>query len=323
MIVAVSSGIAEKYGARIRAVGRGIELVHPVGGGDAWSGAAQAAEAVYFSEDFWTSGVSRTVLPQLFTLPNLRWFHTFSAGVDHPAFGALLERGVILTNSSGSSSKPIAQYVLGMMLRVAKRMDDWAEAQRHRRWESIETDELTGKTAGIVGVGHIGGEVARLSRAFGMHVIGCRRSQRRARNVGELVPPERLGDLLGAADFVVLAVPLTPETEGLIGEAELRAMRRSAWLINVSRGQVVQQTALVRGLREGWIAGACLDVFEEEPLPEDSELWSLPNAIVTPHNSGRSPLNLERGTEIFIENLGRFVEGRPLRNRVRSSAQRP
>ena len=318
MILAVSSFVAERYGERIRAVAPGIELVWPAGDGG-WTGDAQEAEAVYFSEDFWTSEGGRALLPQIFTLPSLRWFHSFSAGVDNPAFKALLERGVTLTNSSGATSKPIAQYVIAMILRVAKRTDDWAQAQRERRWQSIETDELTDKTVGIVGVGRIGGEVARLAQAFGMRVIGCRRRRSRVRYVDELVPPERLRDLLAASDFVVLAVPLTSATEGLIGERELRTMRDGAWLINISRGQVVDEGALVRALKDGSIGGACLDVFQREPLPEESELWALPNVVVTPHNSGRSPLNVERGTEVFLDNLSRFVAGRPLRNRVRKS----
>ena len=323
MILAVSALIAERYGERLRAVAPAIELVWPkgdaAGTGGGWTGDVQAAEVVYFSEDFWTSGSGRALLPQLFTLPNMRWFHSFSAGVDNAAFRMLLERGVILTNSSGTTSEPIAQYVLAMMLRIVKRMDAWAEAQRERRWQPIETEELTGKTVGIVGVGHIGGEVARLAKAFRMNVIGCRRRRRGMRYVDELVPPERLGDLLARSDFVVLAVPLTSATEGLIGRAELRAMRPDAWLINISRGQVVREAALVQALKEGWIGGACLDVFQEEPLPEESELWSLPNVMVTPHNSGWSPLNMERGSEVFVDNLGRFLAGRPLRNRVRAS----
>ncbi len=316
MIVAVSPLVAERYGERIRAAAPGVELLWPAPDGG-WTGDPQAAEVIYFSEDFWTSGQTRALLPQLFMLPRLRWFHSFSAGVDHPAFRALVERGVVLTNSAGTTSQPIAQYVIAMMLRVAKRLDAWADAQRERRWQQIETGELTGKTVGIVGVGHIGGEVARLAQAFRMRVIGCRRRQRRPRFVDELVPPERLHDLLARADFVVLAASLSAETEGLIGEAELRAMQPTAWLINISRGRVVQEETLVRALKEGWIAGACLDVFREEPLPDASELWSLPNVVVTPHNSGWSPLNLERGTEVFLENLQRFAAGRPLRNRVR------
>jgi phosphoglycerate dehydrogenase-like enzyme len=162
----------------------------------------------------------------------------------------------------------------------------------------------------------IGGEVARLAQAFGMRVIGARRSAKKTRYVDQQVPPERLGELLAASDFVVLACPLTKETEGLIDERELRAMKPTATLINIARGKVVREAALVRALKQGWIAGACLDVFEREPLPEDSELWSLPNVVVTPHNSGFSPLQMQRQMAIFIDNLGRLVAGRPLRNRV-------
>jgi len=317
VIIALSRRVAEQYDGRIREAAPGVELICP--DGDGWSARAHEAEVAYFSEDFWTTEANRALVPQLFALPRLRWFHSFSAGVDHPAFGALLERGVLLTNSSGVSSVPIAQHVIAMMLRVAKRHDAWAQAQREGRWQPVETDELTGKTVGIVGVGHIGREVARLAKAFGMRVIGCRRRQRAMRFVDEIVSPDRLSDLLARADYVVLAVPLTTETDLLIGEAGLAAMRPGAWLINVSRGRVVDEAALVRALRERRIGGACLDVFQVEPLPETGELWSLPNAIVTPHNAGWSPLNLERGADVFLDNLRRYVAGRPLRNRVRAS----
>ena len=318
VILAVSSRVAEDYGARIRDAAPGIELVSPVEDGG-WTGEPEGAEAAYFSEDFWTEGHYRATLPQLFTLPNLRWFHTFSAGVDNPAFRGFIDRGVMLTNAAGTTAEPIAQYVIAMMLRVAKRMDAWDEAQRERRWAQVQTDELTGKTVGIVGVGNIGGEVARLSKAFNMRVIGCRRRQAKPRYVDELVSPDNLSDLLRRSHFVVLALPLSTQSEDLIGRAELKAMRDDAWLINISRGRVVDEDALTAALKEGSIGGACLDVFQQEPLPEDSELWSLPNVIVTPHNSGWSPLNLERGTDLFIDNLSRFVAGKPLRNRVRAS----
>lgn len=317
MIIAVSSRIAEQYGDQIRAIAPVAELVSPAASG--WTGDSEQAEVAYFSDDFWTTPEGRAATVSLFGLPNVRWFHSFSAGIDHPAFGALLERGVTLTNSSGSSSVPIAEYVMAMMLRVTKRMDAWSAAQRERRWESLETQELSGKTAGIVGLGHIGSEVARLAKAFRMNVIGCRRARRAVRYVDEIVPPEGLPALLAASDFVVLAVPLSSATERLIGKRELDAMRRDAWLINISRGRVVDEAALIDALQQRTIGGACLDVFEQEPLPPDSELWSLSNAIITPHNSGGSPRNVERATSIFLDNLRRYVDGRPLRNRVRPS----
>jgi phosphoglycerate dehydrogenase-like enzyme len=225
----------------------------------------------------------------------------------------------MLTNAAGTTAEPIAQYVILMMLRVAKHMGEWDEAQRERTWAQVQTDELTGKTVGIVGVGNIGGEVARLAKAFRMHVIGCRRRQAKPRYVDELVSLDNLDDLLTRSHFVVLALPLSTQSEDLIGKAELTAMREDAWLINVSRGRVIDEDALTAALKSSVIGGACLDVFREEPLPESSELWSLPNVFVTPHNSGWSPLNLERGTELFLENLRRFVAGKSLKNRVRAS----
>ncbi len=317
MIIAVSAKIAEQYGGRIREAAPGVELVSPTLDGG-WSGDPEGVVAAYFSEDFWTEGRYRATLPQLFTLPNLRWFHTFSAGVDNPAFRSFIDRGVLLTNAAGTTAEPIAQYVIAMMLRIVKRMDAWSQAQREKRWEQVQAGELTGKTVGIIGVGNIGGEVARLAKAFRMRVVGCRRRARKPRNVDELVPLDELSRLLEQSDFVVLALPLSTQSEDLISEAELQAMKSDAWLINISRGRVVDEDALVRALERAEIGGACLDVARTEPLPEDNALWTLPNVIITPHNSGWSPLNLERGTELFLENLRRFAAGRPLKNRVRA-----
>ncbi len=318
MIIAVSPKIAEQYGDRIREAVPGVELVSPTLDGG-WSSDPEGVVAAYFSEDFWTEGRYRATLPQLFTLPNLRWFHTFSAGVDNPAFRSFIDRGIVLTNAAGTTAEPIAQYVIAMMLRIVKRMDAWSEAQREKRWEQLQTGELTGMTVGVIGVGNIGGEVARLAQAFRMRVVGCRRRAKKPRNVDELVSLDELPRLLEQSDFVVLALPLSTQSEDLIGKAELQAMKSDAWLINISRGKVVDEDALLLALERGEIGGACLDVAREEPLPGESALWTQPNVIITPHNSGWSPLNLERGTELFLENLRRFAAGRPPKNRVRAS----
>lgn len=320
MKIVVTRRVADEYGARIRQADPGADLIVADLGADgaaAWSGDVATAAVCCFSEDLWQEEeLRRAVLPAIFGLRGLRWFHTFSAGVDSPAFQALIDRGTILTNSSGASAPAIAQYVLAMMLYRTKRIGEWRAQQAGREWRQLRTGELTGQTVGIIGTGAIGAEVARLAQAFGMRVMGARRSSKKTRYVDQQVPPERLGELLAASDFVVLACPLTKETEGLIDERELRTMKPSATLINIARGKVVREAALVRALKEAWIAGACLDVFEREPLPEDSELWSLPNVVVTPHNSGFSPLQMERQMAIFIDNLARLVGGKPLRNRV-------
>ena len=256
------------------------------------------------------------MLPAIFSIEKLKWFHTFSAGVDSPAFQTLIDRGTLLTNSSGASAKSIAQYALAMMLYRAKRIGDWREQQRLREWAPLRTDELTGRTVRIVGTGAIGGETARLARAFGMRVIGVRRSARRTRHVDEQITPRGLLGALARSNYVVLACPLTRETAGMIGERELKAMKPDATLINVARGGIVDEPALVRALQEGWIGGACLDVFAREPLPAESELWDMPNVVISPHNAGFSPLNMERVMAIFLDNLDRYARGKPLRNRV-------
>ena len=322
MNIVVSEHVRRQYGARIRAADPRVKFIVPAvrDGAVAWSGNPARADVCCLSADMWEELESRrVVLPALFGLDELRWFHSFSAGVDSPVFKALLDRGMVLTNSSGASAPSIAQYVLAMMLYRSKPIEAWRESQRRREWTPLPGSDLTGKTAGIIGTGAIGGEVARLAKVFGMRTIGVRRSGKPARHIDEMATLRRLRYLLRESDFVVLACPLTKETEGLIGERELRAMKPSATLINVARGRIVDESQLLRALEAGWIAGACLDVFTWEPLPETSPLWTMPNVIVTPHNSGVSPLNMERAMAIFVDNLARFVAGKPLRNRVRDA----
>jgi phosphoglycerate dehydrogenase-like enzyme len=319
MNILVSPTVAKTYGAAIRAADPGARLIVPAvaDGALRWRGDPAKAEVCCLSADMWEDLESRQlVLPALFRLERLRWFHTFSAGVDSPAFKVLLDRGVTLTNSSGASAPSIAQYVLAMMLHRVKRIGEFTAQQGQREWAQLRGGELTGMTAGIIGTGAIGGETARLAKACGMRVIGMRRSEKPARWVDEQVPPRRLGYLLRESDFVVLACPLTKETAGMIGGPQLRQMKRDATLINIARGRVVDEAALIGALDGGVIGGAVLDVFEQEPLPAESPLWSMPNVIVTPHNSGVSPLNMERSMAIFVDNLARFAGGRRMRNVV-------
>lgn len=322
MNIVVSARIRKEYGARIRQADPRAKLLVPsvADGTVSWSGDVSKADVCCFSEDLWQDPELRqSVLPVVFRLEGLKWFHTFSAGVDSPVFQRLIDRGTILTNSSGASAPSIAQYVLAMMLHRVKRMGEWHEQKARREWRQLAAGELTGQTCGIIGTGAIGGEVARLAQAFGMRVLGIRRSDRPAKHLDEQLPMRRMPYLLKQSDYVVIACPLTKETEGLIGEGELRAMKPSATLINVARGRVVDEAALVRALEEGWIGGACLDVFAQEPLAESSPLWSMANVVVSPHNSGFSPLNMERSMAIFLDNLERLVNGRRMRNRVMSA----
>jgi phosphoglycerate dehydrogenase-like enzyme len=321
MHIIATQQVKSRYGARIRKVVPRARFVVPsLSDGELkWDGDPTSADVCCFSEDFWQDlDMRQRAIPVLFRLEGLAWFHTFSAGVDSPAFKAMVDRGTLLTNSAGASAPSIAQHVLTMMLYRSKRIDELREQQRRREWAQLRGRDLTGQTVGIIGTGNIGAEVARLAKAFGMRTIGMRRSTKPARYVDEMVTRRRLPYLLRESDFVLLACPLTAVTERLIGEPELRAMRPTSTLINVARGRVVDEPALVQALQQGRIGGACLDVFTWEPLPDESPLWSLPNVIVTPHNSGISPLNMERAMTIFIDNLERFAGGRKLRNLVQN-----
>ncbi len=244
----------------------------------------------------------------------LRWIQFLGAGIEGSLSPELLTSDIVLTNASGVHAIPIAEHVLGMMLMFARVLHRCVRQQMHAEWNRDgfreQVRELHGATVGVVGLGAIGSAVAERAKALGMRVIATRRSmQSPPEYVDVLLPPHRLHDLLRESEYVVLCVPLTPETRGMIGEAELRQMRRDAILINIARGQVVDQSALIRTLQEGWIAGAGLDVFDPEPLPPDSPLWTMPNVIITPHVSGVNPHYGTRVGDIFVRNLHAFLAG--------------
>ncbi|MDD5287616.1 MAG: D-2-hydroxyacid dehydrogenase [Dehalococcoidales bacterium] len=248
--------------------------------------------------------------------PKLKWVQFASAGVDRFLTPELIRSKVILTNVSGIHATPIGEFVMEMMLMFVKKAPLCFEMKQAREWQRFSPGILRGKTIGIIGLGSIGQEIARLSKAFGMKIIATRRSIKtgHARNVDVLYSPERLPALLSESDFVVLSLPLTPETNKLIGAKELRMMKPTAYLINISRGPVIDETVLIQALRENWIAGAGLDVFTTEPLPKDSPVWELPNVLFSPHVSGGMEDYLARTTEVFCQNLRRYLKGKKLIN---------
>ena len=267
--------------------------------------------------------------------PGLKWVQLHSAGADHVLASPLMASDVALTTSSGIHATPIAEYVLASLLAHRWRVAHWTRCQREGewpagRWDLYARPELRGSTLGILGYGSIGREVGRLARAFAMRVLALRRSAGRAdqgyapADTGDpegILPeriygPDSLHEMLGECDYVVIALPLTPDTEHLIGEAELRAMRPDAYLVNIARGGIVDEAALTLALRQGWIAGAGLDVFEEEPLPADSPLWDLENVLISPHVAGFTPRYDERAATLFAENLARYLAGERLLNLV-------
>jgi phosphoglycerate dehydrogenase-like enzyme len=221
-------------------------------------------------------------------------------------------------------SRPIAEYVLMMILAISRRLPSLLELQAERTWQPLESRELRDVTIGIVGYGSIGSAVAELAAPFGCRVIATRRragdGERATAGIDRVLPPEGLPELLAQSDFVVLAAPLTPETAGIFGEAAIAKLKPGAWVINIARGELVDERALARALRDGRLGGAVLDTFVDEPLPPRSPLYDLPNVILTPHTSWSSTRVMDRSVDLFCDNLRRYAAGEPLLNVVDPSA---
>lgn len=251
---------------------------------------------------------------------NLRWVQVKSAGVDRLLFSELINSDVVLTNAKIHGTQ-IAEMIVAMMLVFMKKLHRFMQYKAKAKWQRHTPDNLLGKTIGILGLGTIGSETARKARCLGMKVIAFKKHQMpKPAYVDELLGPEDLAQLQRQSDFVVVTLPLTKETRHMIGEEQLRMMKPNAYIINVSRGAVIDTEALIKALKEGWIAGAGLDVFEQEPLPEDSELWKLDNVVMTPHVSGGTPRYDELAVGVFCDNLQRYIGGKPLRNVVNKNA---
>lgn len=252
---------------------------------------------------------------------HLRWVQQWGAGADwllrHPA---ALEMDFVLTNASGLHAIPISEHILAFILTFARGVHRAIHFQTNRDWKSPEWQEvfeLAGRTLLLIGIGSIGARTAELAASLGMRVLGIRRNAHLdSIGVEAMFSPDRLLDILPEADFVVLTVPLTRETQGMIGERELKRMKQTAYLINIGRGGTIDEGALIRALQNGWIAGAGLDVFETEPLPEDSQLWAMENVVITAHYAGMTPHYNERALSIFLGNLKRYISDQPLYNVV-------
>ncbi len=308
----VSDVIERAYGDRLDQVApdRPRIVLEPSGP----TGPAEDVEVFFFSTDLYPERAPQC-MQVAFGATNLRWLHTFSAGIDHPVFRSFLERGVRLSHSAGAAAEAIAHTVMLFLLALSRDFGRWVEDRHQKRWQLREFEDLAGKTVVVVGMGHIGTHVARLAGAFGMRVLGIRRRPR-GDEPAETWPAERLDEAIAEADYVVLALPLSRDTRGMFDARRIGLMRPGARLVNVGRGETVDEDALAEALAGGRIAGAALDVFAEEPLPEDSPLWTLPNVIVTPHNAGLTPASAANAAEIFLDNLGRYLRDEPLRNEV-------
>lgn len=246
----------------------------------------------------------------------LRLVHIMGAGVDALLPAPDLPAGVKIANGRGISGGVMAEYALGWMLHFARRVPRNMEQQARREWRMYAPVALEGATCGILGMGAIGEAVARRAKAFGMRVLGTQRTPRPSEWADEMLPSDATERVLAESDYVVVILPLTPETRGSLSAALLDKLRPEAVLVNMARGGIVDETALAAMLREGRLRGAALDVFDEEPLPEDSPLWEVPNLVVTPHVAGFSSDYLPRSFEIFAENVRRLERGRPLVNEI-------
>ncbi len=247
--------------------------------------------------------------------PKLRWIHSVSVGVEGVLTSIVRARGLTVTNGRSVFDKPIAEYVMAMILAICHRLPQLLELQRERSWQPLEAREISSLTIGLVGVGGIGREVARLASAFGPRVIAVKRHHEAGQIDGMTVlgGVEALPELMAQSDFIVLALPLTVETEGVISESLLAQAKRGSWLINVARGALIDELALSRALRDGPLGGAVLDAFRQEPLPDGSALYRMSNCIVTPHTSWSSGAVLGRTLDVFCDNLRRYKAGEPLR----------
>jgi phosphoglycerate dehydrogenase-like enzyme len=284
-----------------------------------WRVLLDRAEVLFGIPDDTAEGLAAAVTG----LPRLRWIHATSAGAGEQVRKAALPaealKRVAITTSSGVHAVPLAEYAILGLLAVAKELPRFVEEQRAKAWPEVRRPlrELDGQTLFLVGLGDIGRETARLGKALGMRTVGFRRTQGPPPEwVDEVHGPERLAELAGRADAMVVSLPLTDQTAGLIDRATIDRLPASCIFVNVGRGGVVDEPALIDALRERRIAGAVLDVFATEPLAEDSPLWTLPNVLVTPHAAALSARENERIVELFVDNLRRYLDGRPLRNVV-------
>jgi phosphoglycerate dehydrogenase-like enzyme len=309
-IIVVSADVAAERLSDIESAAPGAQILH-------------ASDAESFERHLPEAQIVAGAVPArlLTSAENLKWVHSWAAGPDHQLYADFIVHPAILTSSAGNGAIPLAEHAMMLMLMLNRNALRWIDSQRDGKWERFTHGELNGLTLGIIGAGHSGKDLALKAKAFHMRVLGMRRSNRPAANFDEFYARDRLHDMLAQCDFVVVTAPLTPQTRGLIDAEALAAMKRSAFIVCFSRGGIIDDEALLDALANDKIAGAGLDAHGVEPLPTNSPFWTLPNTIITPHNGATTEATRERGFQIFLENLRRYVDGRDdLVNRVDKQA---
>ena len=314
IVLLVSDNVWQRQGTNITSFAPGITPIIYEGDGPIADDVLTNVNVAFFSSDVWPER-SRGMVLSIMKSINVKWMHTFSAGVDSPFFIQLMENGVRLTNSSGATASPIAQTAILYILSLSRNTRAWFRHQDKHEWERHEFDELDGARLAVIGLGPIGLEIARLGVALNMDVEGIRRTPQG----NEPCPTygfDSLNEVLGRADWVACALPLTPDTKDLFDDARFAAFKKGSRFINVGRGELVSEPALIAALQSGHLSGAGLDVFATEPLPADSPLWDFDNVIVTPHSSGGSSTSGLRAEKIFVENLRCYINNEPMHNEV-------
>ncbi len=300
-------GLSENQQAQIRAARPDIEL-----------SVAEAKDCEPFLPDteVLLAFGQTDLAPILPAAPKVRWVHALTAGVDQwLTLDAIRQSDVLLTNSRGIHGIPIAEHVLGMMLCHSRCLLTAHDNQQRQKWAALKgIDELCGKTAAIIGLGSVGSEIARHLKAMDMRVIGVKKTKTQEPFVDALYENGDLSEALSTADFVIVTLPLIPETIDLFSLPLFRKMKPTAGFINVARGPIINEADLVRALEEKAIGWAALDVFQKEPLPGDSPLWTAPNLMITPHHAASSPRYMERAIALFIENLRHYPRTETMKN---------
>lgn len=254
------------------------------------------------------------------TMPRLRWVQAMSAGVEGWLALPDLPGGLTLTCARGTHTESMPENIIGSLFYVAKPYAAAAASQKSAKWTHMVAQPLTGKTLGILGLGAIGAEVARIATALGMRVIGTKRTPGPAANVAEVLPPERTDEVLAQSDFVLLLLPATPATDNFMDAKRFAKMKPSAWLLNFGRGHTIKDADLIEAVTQKKIAGALLDVFRQEPLPASDPLWTTEGIVVLPHIGGPHPQRDRFVARLFVDNLGRFLDGKPLKEVVDRTA---
>ncbi len=329
--VLVSRHIADEYGKvladMLARAPRRFALLHYEPGTHYSAEQIASIEATFYSRDIWegTQGKHRSPEAQAYwalvdAAPNLRWLQLVSAGLDHPAYQPSKQRGIRISTAAGTNAEPVALNGLTGLLMLSRGFPHWLRAQQQRVWAPIRDADLPhdlgGQTAVIVGAGHVGTRVARGLQALGVRTIGLRRQVQPTEFFDEVRGLDAIDGLLPRCDWLVLACPLDEQTRRLVNARRLALLPRGAGLVNIARGEIVDEAALIAALESGHLLGAYLDVYAKEPLPPESPLWSLPNVLMTPHSASASLGTRRRGAELFLRNLRAYLQGGALEGEV-------